>query len=213
MPSKPTMPTSMRRRTFVGADDGNEAALDEVDMADRLARCVKDAADLELHRVRGQDAASRHLQPTTAGAGGWHIGWEGVLDGSGRQSRAWQKRSRQEADAIGHWHHEAGVINRSGARQPNDRRALPVAPPRSERQADVPSQARRRRNRAVDDVDQAWTTICALLADAELVVFRGTMGGSQLRPLSEGGGASCRRPPTTAVLSLASCPPAGTSNL
>jgi hypothetical protein len=29
----------------------------------------------------------------------------------------------------------------------------------------------------VDDVDQAWTTICALLADAELVASGKKMGG------------------------------------
>ena len=39
---------------LVGADDGNEAALDEVDMADRLARRVEDAADIELHRFEGR---------------------------------------------------------------------------------------------------------------------------------------------------------------
>ena len=39
---------------LVGADDGNEAALDEIDMADRLSRRVEDAADLELHRFEGR---------------------------------------------------------------------------------------------------------------------------------------------------------------
>jgi hypothetical protein len=85
---------------------------------------------------------------------------------------------------------------------------LPVAPTRSERQAGVPSQAR-----AVEtvwsDVDQAWTTICALLVGAELVAFRENDRRASIEASVErvaahrAGGLVDRRP------FVGTCPPAG----